>query len=273
MTNQTAPLRQFETDLLPMLAEAAQDMNVAPSRPSVLAPARTWRRIALVASAGLSLALAVPLLSSDPLRGALVIDRRGDSLYVSVKEATADPAAMTNDLRAQGLPANVEVIPVSPSLEGTWVDIVNDNLDADYNDPRISEIFEQIEERPSVLELPADFSTPFTLVVGRPAHPGEIYIVATVDDVEDAHECLELAGLTPAQVEESLSRQGYDAWWYYEHSDMPRTEQLQDVPTDKVVIGAEFHGPTTVIVYTADPGSDHARESQESTRKQSTDSC
>ena len=209
----------------------------------------------LVAAAALGLALVVPLLSNDPLRGALAIEKHGDTLYLSVKDAAADPQAMTNDLRAHGLPANVEVIPVSPSLEGTWIDIVNDNLDAGYNDPRISEVFEQITKRPTVLKLPADFSTPFTLVVGRPAEANETYIVAHETDVDNAATCLGLQGLTPAEADESLRSKGYEALWYFHRSDIPQTDVLEEVPLDDVIIGAEFHGPQTVIVHVAEPGS------------------
>ena len=267
MTNDTESMRPFEAELLPMLAQVAHDTDLAPQPRVVRAPARRWRRIALVTAIGVSVALAVPLLSDDPLRGALAIEQRGDTIYVSVKDATADPEAMTNDLRAKGLPAKVEVIPVSPSLEGAWVDIINDNLAAGYNDPRISEIFEQITKRPEVLKLPADFSTPFTLVVGRPAEPDEVWAIALEFDVLGAYNCLGLEGLTPTQAEEKISAEGYEPWWYYHRSDMPQTDQLDEVPADKVIIGAEFHGPSTVIVYVADPGSSatHDSESQDQT--------
>jgi hypothetical protein len=267
MTNDTASMRPFEADLLPMLAQVAHDIDLTPQPQVGWSPARRWRRIALVTAVGVSLALAVPLLSDDPLRGALAIEQRGDTIFVSVKDASADPEAMTNDLRAKGLPAKVEVIPVSPSLEGTWVDVVNDNLAAGYNDPRISEIFEQITKRPEVLKLPADFSTPFTLVVGRPAKAGEIWVIAQEADVLDAYKCLGLQGLTPTQAEEKIKAEGYEPWWYYHRSDIPQTDQLDEVPADKVIIGAEFHGPSTVIVHVADPGSQatHDSESQDQT--------
>lgn len=264
MTNVKEPLNQFEADLLPMLAEIARDSEFAP-QPLAMPSARRWRRLALVTAAGVSLALAVPLFTDDPRRGALAIEKRGDTIYVSVKDAEADPEAMTNDLRAQGLPANVEAIPVSPSLEGTWVDIVNDNLDAGYNDQRISDVFRQIERRPAVLEIPADFSTPFTLVVGRPAQTGEIWTIAREEDVDGAYNCLGLAGLTPAEADVAIRDEGYEARWYFHRSDIPQTDELDHVPADKVIIGAEFHGPAIVIVHTAVPGSPatHASASQE----------
>lgn len=267
MTNTKAPLKPFEADLLPMLTEVARDAQLAPQRPVPVPSARRWRRFALVSAAGVSLALAVPLFTNDPLRGALAIDQRGDRIFVSVKDASADPEAMTNDLRAKGLPAKVEVIPVSPSLEGTWVDIVNDNLSEGYNDPRISDIFEQITKRPEVLELPADFSTPFTLVVGRPAQAGEIWMIAQEADVLGAYKCLGLRGLTPIQADETISARGYEPWWYYDRPDIPQTDRLDEVPADKVIIGAEFHGPSTVIVHVADPGSPatHDSSSQDQT--------
>jgi hypothetical protein len=265
VNNDTARVRPFEADLLPMLAQAARELAV-PARRTIPVPnPSAWRRGALVVAVVLSIVLLVPLLSDDPLGGALAIEQHGDTIYASVEDATADPEAMTNDLRAQGLPAKVEVIPVSPSLEGNWVDVVNDNLDAGYNDSRIVDLFKQLESRPRVLKIPVDFSTPFTLVVGRPAEAGESYMIGHERDVVGAYKCLGLAGLTPAEAEESITRQGYDALWYFQRSDIPETEVLDDVPTDKVITGAEFDGPTTVIVYTADPGSraTHGSESQD----------
>lgn len=263
MTTVKEPLNRFEADLLPMLTDVARHAELAPQRRVAARAHRNgkWRRLVLATAAGLSLALAVPLLSNDPLRGALAIDERGDTIYVSVKDAAADPEAMTNDLRAKGLPATVKVIPVSPSLEGTWVDIWNDNLAAGYNDPRIVDVFRQIEKRPEVLELPADFSTPFTVVVGRPAQRNETWTIAREADVLSAYKCLGLAGLTPAEADVTIRDQGYDARWYYHRSDVPQTDELDHVPTDKAIIGAEFHGPTTVIVHTADPESSATHDS------------
>lgn len=240
MTNVKEPLNRFEADLLPMLADVARDTELAPQRPVAVPSSRRWRRLALVTAAGVSLALAVPVLSDDPLRGALAIDQRGDTIYVSVKDAAADPEAMTNDLRAHGLPANVDVIPVSPSLEGAWVDIVNDNLAAGYNDPRISDIFTQITKRPEVLELPADFSTPFTLVVGRPAEVGERYVISNAADTEDVQRCLGVSDMTLAQGQALLEERGF--------------EVLPEGPTDDVILRAELLGPTTVILDSANPG-------------------
>jgi hypothetical protein len=246
MTETASPLRRFESELLPMLAAAA--VETAPGRPSVAEVPRRWRRLRLVVAAGAAVIVAVvaPIVSDDPLRGALAVEERGDTIVVSVRDATADPEAMAHDLRAHGLPANVEVVPVSPSLVGTWVDLVNDNLAAGYQDPRFQDVFRQISERPHELELPADFSTPFTLVVGRPAQPGETYRIALQRDVVVAFDCLGLAGLTPAEADEVIRSRGFEAWWGY--------ERLDEVPVDEVIVGAEFHGPTTVIVHTADRG-------------------
>ena len=256
MNNDHALLNRFEADLLPMLAEVARDTELAPQRPVVAPPAKKWRRFALVAAAGVSLALAVPMLTDDPLRGALAIDQRGDTIYVTVKDAEADPEAMTNDLRAQGLPAQVQVIPTSPSLEGTWVDIVNDSQSS-TNDPRITDIVAQIAKRPEVLELPADFSTPFTVVVGRPAHAGERYMIATSSDVEHVEGCLGIAGLTISEGRVVLEERGF--------------EVMTEGSDGGVIVAADFLGPTTVVVHGAGPESPAAADAQ--SRPPSAKSC
>jgi hypothetical protein len=257
--------RGFEASLLPMLLEALEERRTRPDMQ--VSEAVTHRRIinrkyvlALAATAATAIAIVVPVITDDPLRGALAIERHGDTIHVTVEDAAADPEAMTNDLRAEGLPAKVEVVPVSPSLEGNWVSIVNDNLDAGYNDPRFSEVFSQITKRPNVLELPADFSTPFTLVVGRPAEAGERYQTALGTDVDGAYACLGLAGMTPEQAHEKLTSDGYEPVWYYEHSDMPYSEIVDDPPSGKTIFAAAFLGPTTVGVHTADSDSEYVRE-------------
>lgn len=240
----TPSLHPFEKEILPMLVRAAQERSLATEPGRVRSPSR-WIRVASVAAVAACLAIAAPVLSDDPLRGALAIEQRGDVIYVSVEDASADPEAMTNDLRAKGLPARVEAVPVSPSLEGVWVDIVNDNLDAGYNDHRISDVFEQITTRPEVLELPADFSTPFTLVVGRPAEADERYQIALVRDVESVGECLGVTGMTLAEATAYLEDKGF--------------EVSADGPRDQMVVRAELLGPTSVIIGTDRPDQDTAR--------------
>lgn len=252
MSNPTAPLRPFEAELLPMLAQVAEE-DLAYRGAVVTAPFRRSRRIALVAAMAAAVALALPLASDDPLRGALAIERHGDTLYLSVEDATADPEAMTNDLRAQGLKAQVEVVPVSASLEGAWLDIVNDDLGSG-GDPRIVEVQEQMsDQHPKILAFPADFSAAFILSVGRPAEAGETFQVALTKDVQRAYHCLGLAGMSPDAAAEAIAAKGYEAVWYYNDPDGP-TRVLDGPPSDKVITGAEFVGPTTVMVTTAEAG-------------------
>jgi hypothetical protein len=254
MTKPT-PLRPFEAELLPMLAQVATQTHVAVQREIVLRPARRWPRVALAAAVAVSLALVLPVLSDDPLRGALAIDRHGDTLHISVGDATADPEAMTNDLRALGLDAEVEVVPVSPSLEGTWLDIVSGDLEnsSKPGDRRIDEVQRQMSKRVEVLKLPADFSGPFLLRVGRPAEAGETFQVALTRDIHHAYRCLGLQGMSPEQAAEAIAARGYEAVWYYSNPNGP-FEVLDEAPSDKVITGAEFMGPTTVMVTTAEPG-------------------
>ena len=256
MTNPTTPLRPFESELLPMLTQVAREAHVEVQRETVVRRARTWPRIALAAAVAVSFALVLPVLSDDPLRGALAIDRQGDTLHLSVEDASADPEAMTNDLRAQGLDAQVEVVPVSASLEGTWLDIVSGDLENsnEPGDPRIDDVQQQMSgKHVEVLKLPADFSGPFLLRVGRPAEAGEMFLVALSRDTQNAYHCLGLQGMSPDQAAEAIAERGYEAVWYYNNT-TGSTEVLDGAPSDKVIIGADFIGPTTVMVTTADPG-------------------
>lgn len=259
MTKETRALRPFEAELLPMLAHAARESVTIHKPARARGVELRWQRGVVVAAVGVTLALAVPLLTTDPLRGALAVQQRGDTIFVSVKDADANPEAMTNDLRSAGLPATVESVPVSPSLEGTWLDVVNDNISEGHNDPRISDVMQQISSRPEVLELPADFSTPFTLRVGRPARAGETWMVATNRDVSSAFGCLGLQGLTAVEAAEKLDAGDYDVRWY-RHVSQTQTEELGDAPAGGVVIDAAYAGPSMVTVYVADPDAAAGRE-------------
>jgi hypothetical protein len=262
-------LNGFESRLLPALVEAVEEQRESASydtRRSVLW--RRWPAIAVVVGATLFLAIVIPVVSDDPRRGALAVVQRGDTLYLRVEDALANPEAMTNDLHAAGLDASVELIPVGPSSVGVWVDVVNDSTTG-YNDPRISDLIRQMypDENEGtaqagiphtrVLEVPADFSTPITLRVGRAAANGETWVMNHMRDAPDETRaggilyCLQ--DLDPPEADRILRELGYEVDWRYSPS--RNYNERVDPPSGKVIVYGELLGPDTLLVDTVDPGS------------------
>jgi hypothetical protein len=210
--------------------------------------------------------IAIPAVTNDPLQGALAIARHKDTLYLRVDDALADPQAMTEELRAAGLDAKVEVVPVSPTFVGKWVDVVNDSTTG-HNDPRIVDLFRQMypEEdegtkeagtpRALVLRVPADFSTPITLRVGRAAHDQERWLISHVGDVPDETRpggilhCLQ--DLDLGEVDGILQELGYEIDWRYSPSPK-HGESVPEPPEGKVIAHGELLGPQTLLVETVD---------------------
>jgi hypothetical protein len=272
--------RGFESRLLPALLEAVKERRDSISAQEESVPhhdrrsllQRRWPAIAVVAGAAVLLAIVIPVVSNDPLGGALAVTRHGDTLYLRVEDASADPEAMTNDLRAAGLDAKVELIPVGPSSVGFWVDVVNDSTTGS-NDPRIVDLLRQLspEEyegtdqagipRARVLEVPADFSSRITLRVGRAAKDGEMWLMAHERDVPDETQpggilyCLR--DLDPPEADGVLRELGYEVDWSYSRSPS-YGESVSEPPAGKVIVYGELLGPDTLKVETVDPDSEMA---------------
>jgi len=271
----------FESRLLPALVEAVAERRESSeprhpvtqnNRSSLLQ--RRWPAVAVIACIAVLLAIILPAVSDDPRRGALAVAKHGDALYLRVGDALADPEAMTNDLQAAGLDARVEIIPVGPSSVGVWVYLVNDSTSG-YNDPRFIDLFRQMypEEdegteqagipHTRVLEVPADFSTPITLQVGRAAADGETWVMSHMRDTPDETRpggilhCLR--NLDPPEVDRVLRDLGFEVQWSYGRS--PNYgEALSDPPSGKVIVYGELAGPDVLRVDTVDPDSKMAEK-------------
>jgi hypothetical protein len=206
------------------------------------APARTIRRrpavlVAAVAAATL-IAVLMPVATDGPSGTAIASERRDGMIYLKVTDASADPEAMTRDLRAAGIDGEVVTIPVVPSYVGRWIE-------AEYDSRRTavleSPITEQAGAGVEVLEIPADFSTWIRLKVGRPAEAGETYAEnagANELRADGALTCLGLEDMAPPEARDLLAGYGYETSWAYNqstHADPPPTGEIY---------AAWFAGPT-----------------------------
>lgn len=212
--------------------------RVVPMIPGRRHPARRRRLgfLAGVATLATFVAVLVPVLTDDPLRGALAIERHGNVIHVRVKDAAADPQAMTNDLRAAGIDAEVVTVPAVPNEVGRWIESEYDIREApglfSHSKGGVEPITNQVARDVKVLQIPEDFSTWIRLKVGRPAEPGEDYVEGGGQNEllkGGALDCLGLDELTPPQAEAVLARYDYELVWAYgqgSHSEPPVTGKI-----------------------------------------------
>ena len=274
MSERPEGLKGYQARLLPLLTEVA-------SETAVLREGRTdrrspgWVRPVAIASAALALAVAVPVLSSDPLQGAIAVERHGEYFHLRVEDATADPDAMTADLQAAGMDASVKVTPVSPSLVGKWISVFENEPEGGDADPRAQMLWDQMyPERAGdvpgipqtrVLKVPVDYSNPLVLEVGRATEPGETWGRAHASDAPDETRpggilyCLGLDPAAPEEADRVLRAEGYELQWSYNHRDVPSSDRLDGPPDDKVVVYSELAGNRVLKIATADPDAGSSR--------------
>ncbi|GAB1819289.1 hypothetical protein [Herbidospora sp. RD11066] len=156
---------------------------------------RRWRAVTLVALTATLLALAIvlqPGTGAPPILGpakALAFARNGDHIDVRIVDPDADPARYQKDFAAHGLNVSLVLVPTSPSLVGTVIDISSPTAGVHYSPDafeirgaRGGEWITAIEGRDcgntwckAGVSIPLDLRSQVELVVGRPARPGERY--------------------------------------------------------------------------------------------------
>jgi hypothetical protein len=201
-----------------------------------LARRRRLMLLAGVAAISTFVALLLPVLRSDPLRGALAIERRGKVIHVRVKDAALDPQAMANDLRASGIHAEVVTVPAVPNEVGRWIEAEYDIREVpglfSHSKGGIEPISNQVARNVEVLRIPANFSTWIRLEVGRPAKPGEDFVEGGGQNELLEHgalDCLGLDQMTPEQAAVVLARYDYELIWVYggeSHTEPPETGKI-----------------------------------------------
>lgn len=270
MNQQQVPsLDSFERRLLDVLLEdfpktRTSGVRVPPHSPE-RRPNQHQRRWGLIVVTSFLLATALvvaPTLFDNPTQSALAIERRDGVLHISVRDAVADPDAMTEDLRAAGIDAEVVAVPVVPNLVGRWVEAEYDGRLADgFRPPIVNQAADHVE----VLKMPADFSTWIRLKVGRAAESGEEFEDVTGFNELREHgalHCLGLPEMSPQQAEEVLSTHGYELIWVYDDGEHPnppltgkvywayfRTPNLVDIRVDtegEAPLAHNFDPPTGI---------------------------
>lgn len=123
--------------------------------------------VALVLAVVIAATFAIPALDNvgSAPEDALAITRSRESVTVRVVDASADPVAMTDQLRAAGVDAEVVAVAVDSDRVGQWVMV--SGWDGSPED-----LGGQLESHPQLLTIPKD-SSGLVLVVGRAAQGNE----------------------------------------------------------------------------------------------------
>jgi hypothetical protein len=266
MTNKHS-VAEFERKLLPMLLDAHEE-RASSELPVPAAPAavvkKRQRFVAFLAAACVATLalLTLPVLTDSPSGGALAIDERGEMLHLRVEDAAADPEAMNDDLQAAGINATVEVVPVSSSLVGYWVNFFDDEPEGGDADPRSLGLWEQLPTR--VFKLPSDYTNPVTLTVGRAAEEGETWAMSLKSDALDdvgpggAMCHFNLINVAPRTAHDVITEQGFEIQWRNEGPNQVR--KLSSPPAEGVIVYAFLMGPDTIRISVAAVGSDVAEK-------------
>jgi hypothetical protein len=195
-------------------------------RPSRLrAPRRRrWAVAAAVAVAATALLFALPavLPSGGPggarrAAAAVSFTESGDFIDAVIKDPLADSEALKAAFAEHGLDITLRLLPVSPSLVGSFVE-----LDTTGGASDIQTLFDDQADCtapgsidcPIGLRIPLDFHGQANITLGRAGEPGEEY--ASANDGYASGEllhCSGLRGVTVAQALPVLDRLGVTGVW------------------------------------------------------------
>jgi len=224
----------FVDDLEAKLVRAADSLE----------PRRRAARRGIVVVGVLAVALAVgsivPLTGGEGggLRPALAIDSEPETVRIRLLGAEADPDAVREELAAVGIAASVEAVPVSPSLEGTWVTVGisgGGNVDA-------------VDGNTLIASQPV---SSLRLIYGRAANAGETYhVTASAFAAGEALHCVELLGRQADDAAAVLAESGLAVSW---RQHLPDETLETDGPPPGVVVDVLPEAPGAVTVFAADP--------------------
>lgn len=225
-----------------MVAEAARSPGRRPGSPMPLAV-----RILAVAAAIVFGVVALALWTGardDAEAGGVAITETGSEIRVRIEDPSAAPDDIEAALAESGVTAEVDSVPVSPSLVGRWVGgatLGTGDVDVEEGDA-------------TVLVIPAGFSGSIELLFGRQARSGESYVSsANAFDRGDLLSCSPLHGRAAPIVVQSLLDDGWTVRGVIEERDASAVEvEPADAGRDLVVVQVIGLDPGTLQVLATD---------------------
>jgi hypothetical protein len=199
-----------------------------------------------------------------------------DTVQVRAADAVRDPAAVEQQLRAQGIDATIVVVPVPADVDGTWWALsfapraqvspedwsrllaqVGEGVDPGLPPQTYDDIIDAGRNvyHHQVLEIPKGVDGPMTLFAGRAPRAGESLagLGGQLSPV-GAFYCLGLARMEPSAAAAALSGLGYGVQLYYDPQPFapvgvdPGDGYVGSPPAGSEVADVWFATPTDVVV-------------------------
>ncbi|MGW4411619.1 hypothetical protein ACWEJ6_46885 [Nonomuraea sp. NPDC004702] len=207
---------------------------------------RRWLTLVPMTVVLVSMAIALPVLLQPQEVGpfvvgpakALAFAKNGDYIDVRIVDPDADPRRFREDFAAHGLNVTLTMEPASPSLVGTLASVSAPQRTVTFHPDGFTIEGEPDDNRIKLIEgtgcgrtwcqagvsIPANLRSPFELILGRPARPGERYEL-TGDPTARGEilEGAELANRTVAEVKALLRERGATLESYHQAPPEPRT--------------------------------------------------
>lgn len=205
---------------------------------SATRPGGVRRRRWVIAVAGMACAAAVAIVAALPAANdgnealrpgqALAVSRGEDSVNIRIADASASPERIERELRALGISASVEAVPVSPSLVGTWTTV-------SATPPLRDDASEHAQVGHGVdLNVPRDYDGELKLRIGRPPRPGEqLRMSASAFSPGEKLHCSSVEQLSGERAAAEIARHGLVPRW--EHLQMQRVVETQRGKPDRTV--------------------------------------
>lgn len=177
------------------------------------------------------------------LQPALAIESEAETVRIRLLGAAADPEAVQQELAAVGIAAEVDAVPASPSLQGTWVSA---ELDGSGN----------VEVSGGTLVARRPVSS-LVLIYGRAPAADEDYQIATSAFAPgEALHCVELLGRRAEEAAAILRDKGLTITWRQQlpadASGNAHTLPVEE-PPHGVVVDVSPLAPGQVYAFVTDP--------------------
>lgn len=206
-----------------------------------------------VAAVGVLVVTSLPL---SPATRALGFSNENGDIVVRVLDVNATAEQYNAEFERRGLDIRFEIIPVSPSVVGKFAGAgysAGSSEDVTYSEePKGCAAFADDPCVP-IIRIPGDFHGTGEIRLGRPARPGEHYVVGgPIDGRNEALDGVAWRNMTVGQIREILDRRGYGMIEFrtYGHYNDGGNRTIHNVPDDWYVVdGSSGKGPGEVLLW------------------------
>lgn len=247
MAEQHCTEQQFHDSLRSQLVRTANNTYGSQSDP----PRRRRWLIAAAAVLGFVVVLgALTLRDTQHVSADLDIVVDGNDLIVKLSNLDTSREEIERAAADFGLDLTIEEVPVGPTNVGRFVNSVASKLP-----PELEPLDGQ--DRFTGFRIPKDWDGELALSFGRPARPGEQWVIASdaLADGEPAA-CMPLIGMTVTEANDLLTERDVSVRWLAIDSAATTYSQHNTEPIkDWIVINVAATSPTDLVVQVTEDGS------------------